>query len=36
LIGTSFIDALALFGNDPQTEAVVMIGKIGNAGRTAA
>jgi succinyl-CoA synthetase alpha subunit len=29
LIGTSFIDALALFGNDPQTEAVVMIGEIG-------
>src|SRR3982751_6480338 len=29
LIGTSFIDALALFGNDPATEAVVMIGEIG-------
>jgi succinyl-CoA synthetase alpha subunit len=29
LIGTSFIDALALFGGDPQTEAVVMIGEIG-------
>jgi succinyl-CoA synthetase alpha subunit len=29
LIGTSFIDALALFANDPQTEAVVMIGEIG-------
>jgi len=29
LIGTSFIDALALFGDDPQTEAVVMIGEIG-------
>ena len=29
LIGTSFIDALSLFGNDPQTEAVVMIGEIG-------
>jgi succinyl-CoA synthetase alpha subunit len=29
LIGTSFIDALALFGADPQTEAVVMIGEIG-------
>ncbi|MEX2661802.1 MAG: succinate--CoA ligase subunit alpha, partial [Vicinamibacterales bacterium] len=29
LIGTSFIDALALFGEDPQTEAVVMIGEIG-------
>ncbi|MBA3296081.1 MAG: succinate--CoA ligase subunit alpha [Acidobacteria bacterium] len=29
LIGTSFIDALALFSDDPQTEAVVMIGEIG-------
>jgi succinyl-CoA synthetase alpha subunit len=29
LIGTSFIDALSLFGSDPQTEAVVMIGEIG-------
>jgi succinyl-CoA synthetase alpha subunit len=29
LIGTSFIDALALFGADSQTEAVVMIGEIG-------
>jgi succinyl-CoA synthetase alpha subunit len=29
LIGTSFIDALSLFGNDPQTEAVVLIGEIG-------
>ena len=29
LIGTSFIDALALFATDPQTEAVVMIGEIG-------
>jgi len=29
LIGTSFIDALALFGEDAQTEAVVMIGEIG-------
>jgi succinyl-CoA synthetase alpha subunit len=29
LIGTSFIDALSLFGNDAQTEAVVMIGEIG-------
>jgi succinyl-CoA synthetase alpha subunit len=28
-IGTSFIDALALFANDPETEAVVMIGEIG-------
>ncbi|HUQ26727.1 MAG TPA: succinate--CoA ligase subunit alpha [Burkholderiales bacterium] len=29
LIGTSFIDALNLFSNDPETEAVVMIGEIG-------
>ena len=29
LIGTSFIDALALFANDAATEAVVMIGEIG-------
>jgi succinyl-CoA synthetase alpha subunit len=29
LIGTSFIDALELFGGDPETEAVVMIGEIG-------
>ena len=29
LIGTSFIDALALFSADPATEAVVMIGEIG-------
>jgi succinyl-CoA synthetase alpha subunit len=29
LIGTSFIDVLGLFANDPATEAVVMIGEIG-------
>ena len=29
LIGTSHIDALALFGGDPDTDAVVMIGEIG-------
>ena len=29
LIGTSFVDALALFSADPATEAVVMIGEIG-------
>jgi succinyl-CoA synthetase alpha subunit len=29
LIGTSFIDALALFAGDTQTEAVVLIGEIG-------
>ena len=29
LIGTTFIDALALFAGDAQTDAVVMIGEIG-------
>ena len=29
IIGTSFVDALALFGDDPSTEAVVLIGEIG-------
>ena len=29
IIGTSFIDALSLFADDPATEAVVMIGEIG-------
>jgi succinyl-CoA synthetase alpha subunit len=29
LIGTSFIDALALFADDAETEAVIMIGEIG-------
>ena len=29
IIGTTFIDALSLFKDDPQTEAVVMIGEIG-------
>lgn len=27
--GTSFIDALALFQDDPQTEAILMVGEIG-------
>ncbi len=29
IIGTSFIDAIALFQGDPATEAIVMIGEIG-------
>jgi succinyl-CoA synthetase alpha subunit len=29
IIGTVFVDALELFENDPQTEAVVLIGEIG-------
>jgi succinyl-CoA synthetase alpha subunit len=29
LIGTSFVDVLKLFSDDPETEAVVMIGEIG-------
>ena len=31
LIGTSFIDALGLFEDDPATDAVVLIGEIGGA-----
>ena len=27
--GTSFIDALALFEKDPQTEAIILVGEIG-------
>ena len=29
VIGTSFVDTLELFQNDPETEAIVMIGEIG-------
>ena len=27
--GTSFVDVLAMFQNDPQTEAIIMVGEIG-------
>jgi len=37
IIGTSFLDAIRLFNDDPETEAIVMIGEIGgNAEETAA
>ena len=29
VVGTSFVDVLELFNNDPETDSVVMIGEIG-------
>ncbi len=29
IVGTSFIDALRMFQDDPQTEAILMMGEIG-------
>jgi succinyl-CoA synthetase alpha subunit len=29
IIGTSFVDAIRLFNDDPETEAIIMIGEIG-------
>ena len=34
--GSSFIDILELFQNDPQTEAIVMVGEIGGTAEEAA
>jgi len=36
IIGTSFVDVLRLFRDDPETRAVVLIGEIGGTGEEAA
>ncbi len=36
IVGTTFVDALALFEADPETQAVVMIGEIGGTAEEAA
>src|SRR4029453_4400756 len=36
IIGTTFLDALQLFADDPETEAIVLIGEIGGSAGEAA
>ena len=36
IIGTSFVDVIRMFNDDPETHAIVMIGEIGGSGEEAA